>query len=134
MSIDSIGNFLTIIRNAIMASKSYTMAPQSKMNAEIARILLDEGFVKAVEVVEDKETSRKKLKITLKYVDGESVIHALTRISKPSRRIYKSVKKIKPVIGGLGISILSTSRGIVTDKQAKSQDMFVGGEVLCSVW
>lgn len=133
MSVDSIGNFLTIIRNAIMASKPHVLAPHSKMNLEIARLLFEEGFVEAVEpIVIDGE--KKRLKIVLKYVDGESVIHSICRVSRPSRRIYEKVKNLKPVIGGFGISILSTNRGVITDKQAKSKNLFVGGEVLCRVW
>ena len=133
MSIDTIGNFLTIIRNGIMASKLSVVAPLSKMNKEIARILLQEGFIRKVEevAVEGKGTV---LKITLKYVNGESAIHKLTRESKPGHRVYVGVKKIKPVVDGLGISILSTNRGVMTDKQAKSSDQFVGGELICSVW
>lgn len=133
MSIDSIGNFLTVIRNAIMASKPSVLARASKMNAEIARILMQEGFIDGVEEIE-LEDGKKRLKIRLRYVNGESVIHSLNRVSKPSRRIYAKVKNIKPVIGGMGVSILSTNRGIVTDKQAKSEGLFIGGEVICRVW
>lgn len=133
MSIDSIGNFLTVIRNGIMASKPYVVAQSSKMNAEIGRILLNEGFIDGVEQI-SSDQGRQLLKVTLRYVDGESVIHTLTRVSKPSRRIYTGVKKIKPVIGGLGISILSTNRGVMSDKQARQENLFVGGEVMCTVW
>jgi small subunit ribosomal protein S8 len=104
------------------------------MNAEIARILHQEGFVKNVEVLEETETSRKSLKVVFKYVNGESVLHELTRVSKPSRRTYAKVKNLKPVINGLGIVILSTNRGIMTDKQAKDASLRIGGEVLCTVW
>jgi small subunit ribosomal protein S8 len=133
MSIDSIGNFLTVVRNGIMASKPFVLAPCSKMNYEIARILKQEGFVADLEKIETEEKGQ-KLKVVLKYVDGESAIHAIDRVSKPSRRVYTGVKNIKPVIGGLGISILSTNRGIITDKQAKSEKCLVGGEVICTVW
>jgi len=137
MSIDTIGNFLTIIRNAILASKSQVYAPLSKMNMKIANILKEEGFVKSV-VAEDKEDKHggvvKCLKLDLKYINGESVIHSLVRVSKPSRRIYVGAKKIKPVTGGLGISIISTSQGIMTDKQARSKEVFSGGEIVCKVW
>jgi len=134
MSIDTIANFLTILRNKVMASSPYAVTSYSKMNAEIARILHQEGFVKNVEVLEETETSRKSLKIVFKYVNGESVLHELTRISKPSRRTYAKVKNLKPVINGLGIVILSTNRGIMTDKQAKDASLRIGGEVLCTVW
>jgi small subunit ribosomal protein S8 len=133
MSIDTIGNFLTIIRNKIKTSKPYVVAPHSKMNEEITRILKTEGFIKDFEI-DTADSLRKKLKIALKYVEGESVIHDIQRVSKPSRRIYEKVKNIKPVIGGLGIAIISTNRGIMTDKKAKSASAKIGGEVLCRVW
>ena len=134
MSIDTIGNFLTILRNKIMASSPYAIAPYSKMNIEIARILKEEGFVKDVQVVEQDTAAKKALKIFFKYVNGESVLHELTRISKPSRREYAKIKNLKPVINGLGITILSTNRGIMTDKQAKNASLRLGGEVICTVW
>ncbi len=133
MSVDTIGNFLTIIRNKIKSSKPYAEAPHSKMNEEIARILKAEGFIRGFEV-DATDTLRKKIKIELRYVEGESVIHDIQRVSKPSRRIYEKVKNVKPVIGGLGIAILSTNRGVMTDKQAKSSSAKVGGEILCRVW
>lgn len=134
MSIDTIANFLTILRNKIMASSPYALTSYSKMNAEIARILKEEGFIKDVEVVEATDVERKSLKIVFKYVNGESVLHEITRVSKPSRRTYSKVKNLKPVINGLGIVILSTNRGVMTDKQAKEANLRVGGEVLCTVW
>ena len=133
MSVDTIGNFLTIIRNKIRSSKLYAEAPHSKMNEQIARILKAEGFIRGFEI-DTTDTLRKKIKIELKYVEGESVIHDIQRVSKPSRRIYEKVKNVKPVIGGLGIAILSTNRGVMTDKQAKNSSAKVGGEVLCRVW
>lgn len=134
MSIDTIGNFLTIIRNKVMASSPYAVASYSKVNVEIARILKEEGFIKDVQVIEGTETWNKTLKIVLKYVNGESVLHEITRVSKPSRRMYAKVKNLKPVINGLGVVILSTNRGIMTDKQAKESSLRVGGEVICTVW
>jgi small subunit ribosomal protein S8 len=133
MSIDTIGNFLTIIRNAIMASKPFALAPNSRMNMAIAKILVQEGFIAHVEAVTLDE-NKKRLKVTFKYVGGESAIHSIDRVSKPSRRIYEKVKNIKPTIGGLGISILSTNRGVITDKQARDKNVFVGGELICRVW
>jgi|SRR5579859_5874288 len=131
MSIDTIGNFLTIIRNGIMASKPFILAPHSKMRQEIADVLKDQGFVRDV-VVLDEESGHKTLKVNLKYVNGESVIHEIKRVSTPGGRSYSSVDNLKPVIGGLGVTILSTNRGIVTQNQAKSLN--VGGEVICTVW
>lgn len=130
MSIDAIGDFLTIIRNGLMSSKFFVMAPYSNLKFEISNILKDEGFIKDVAVVE--EDSKKYIKVFLKYVNGESVIHELTRVSRPGRRDYKGTGYIKPVIGGLGLSILTTSKGVVSHKKAK--ELGIGGEVLCTVW
>ncbi len=116
-----------------MASKPYVLSPYSKMNAKIANILLEEGFVKGVEQ-SVAVSGRKELKIVLKYVDGESAIHEITRVSKPSRRVYVGSQSIKPVVGGCGISILTTNRDVMTDKRAKSANMSVGGELICTVW
>lgn len=130
MSIDSIGNFLTIIRNGVMISKSFVTSPYSKMREALAVILKDEGFIRSFEVSE--ENGKKQLKIFLKYVDGESVIHEIKRLSKPSRRLYAGIKEVKPVIGGLGLSILTTSHGVISHKKAK--ELGVGGEIICTVW
>lgn len=131
MSVDAIGNFLTIIRNGLMVAKPFIAAPYSKIKFEIAKILQDEGFIKDVVLVEN-DGIKKQIKIVLKYVEGESVIHELKRISKLGRRHYAGVSKIKPVIGGLGVSIISTNRGVITNKKAK--ELGVGGEVICTVW
>ena len=133
MSIDAIGDFLTIIRNGLMASKRTVVAPYSKIKLEIVTILKNEGFIKDFEIIES-QTHKKEIKVFLKYVDGESVIHCIDRVSKPSRRVYTKVKNLKPVIGGLGISIVSTNKGLLTDKQIKNQNGNVGGEIICTVW
>lgn len=130
MSIDVIGDFLTIIRNGLMSSKLIVTAPYSQIKAELAAILKDEGFIKDFTVIEDD--GKKSVKVFLKYVGGESVIHEIKRISTPGRRSYKGAANIKPVIGGLGLSILTTSKGIISHKKAK--ELGVGGEVLCTVW
>ena len=130
MSIDSIGNFLTTIRNGVKISKPFVVAPASKINKAIGEILKQEGFIR--DILEEEEDGRKKLKVVLKYVGGESVIHELTRISKLSRRSYKKVDEIKPVIGRLGVSILTTDRGVISHKEAKK--LGVGGEVICTIW
>lgn len=131
MSIDTIGDFLTIIRNGIMASKRFVVAPHSNMKYELAKVLKQEGYIKDV-VVEEATSLKKSIKIYLKYVDGESVIHEITRVSTPGKRRYSGSTELKPVIGGLGVSILTTSKGIITDKKAK--EMSIGGELLCTVW
>src|SRR3989344_1002806 len=130
MSMDTIGNFLTMIRNGIQVSKPFVIVPYSKMNKAISDILIKEGFIRSTQ--EAEEGGKKVLKVGLKYVGGESAIHELKRVSKLSRRNYSGVSEIKPVIGGLGISILTTNRGVVTQKEAKK--LGVGGEVICTVW
>lgn len=130
MSIDAIGNFLTIIRNGIMSSKLSVNIPHSNLKSEIATILKEEGFIKDYAIEEND--SKKSIKVFLKYVDGESVIHEITRVSRPGRRNYKGTARIRPVIGGLGLSILTTSKGVVSHKKAK--ELGVGGEVICTVW
>lgn len=130
MSKDVIGDFLTIIRNGLMSSKSIVIAPYSSLKLEVANILKDEGFIRDAAVLE--EDSKKYIKVFLKYVNGESVIHEIKRISRPGRRNYKTATEVKPVIGGLGLSILTTSKGVISHKQAK--DLGIGGEVICTVW
>ena len=130
MSIDTIGNFLTIIRNGIMASLPDVKAPYSNLKYQIASILKDEGFICDFGV--EGDGAHKSLKVVLKYVDGESAIHEITRVSKPGRRVYKGVSSLEPVIGGLGIAVLTTPRGVITNKKAR--ELRVGGEVICTVW
>ena len=132
MSIDAIGDFLTIIRNGVMVSKSFVTAPYSKMRHSIAQILKNEGFITDFVILNADSDAEKKLKVVLKYVDGEAVIHEIQRVSKPGRRVYAGNKEIKPVIGQLGISILTTSRGVIANQKAKK--LSVGGEVICTVW
>ena len=132
MSVDSIADFLTIIRNGVMVSKSFVTAPHSKMRHSIAQILKDEGFIYDFVIVNSDSDVKKTLKIVLKYVDGEAVIHEIQRVSKPGRRVYVGSKQIKPVIGQLGISILTTSHGIIANQ--KAERLSVGGEVICTVW
>jgi len=131
MSIDSIGNFLTVIRNGIKVSKPFVVASYSQMHQAIAAILKDEGFIRDTTVITD-ESGKKSLKIFLKYVDGESVIHEISRISKPSCRRYTAAKSIEPVISGLGLSILTTNKGVLSHKKAES--LGIGGEVICTIW
>lgn len=130
MSRDTIGDFLTIIRNGLKVNKRSVVIPCSNLKIEIAKVLKDEGYIRDFKVSGDEK--KKDLTIFLKYVDGESVIHEITRISKSGCRHYEGSKSVVPVIGGLGISILTTSSGVVTDRQAKK--LGVGGEVICHVW
>ena len=130
MSVDIIGNFLTIVRNGILVTKPFVVAPHARLVAEVAKVLKEEGFIRDVEVIEHDD--KKFLKIFLKYVDGESVIHELERKSKPGRRFYSGISQVKPVVGGLGVSILTTNKGIISHKQAEKLN--VGGEIICTVW
>ncbi len=129
---DPIADMLTRIRNANTAKHDTVDVPASKIKPEIARILLDEGYIKAYEIVEDGVV--KTIKITLKYGadKNQKVISGLKRISKPGLRVYAGVENMPKVLGGLGIAIISTNKGIVTDKEARA--MNVGGEVLAFVW
>ena len=129
---DPIADMLTRIRNANTAKHDTVDVPASKIKTEIARILLDEGYIKAYEIVEDGVV--KTIKITLTYGadKNQKVISGLKRISKPGLRVYAGVENMPKVLGGLGIAIISTNKGIVTDKEARA--MNVGGEVLAFVW
>ena len=129
---DPIADMLTRIRNANSAKHDTVDIPASNMKKSIAQILVDEGYIKAYEIVEDGVV--KTIKITLKYGadKNEKVITGIKRISKPGLRVYAGKDEIPSVLGGLGIAILSTNQGIVTDKEARK--LQVGGEVLAFVW
>jgi len=124
---DPIADLLTRIRNGNMASRPYVEAPYSNIKAEIARILKLEGYVKGYNQKE------RNLRIYLKYgEDGKRVITEIKRVSKPGRRVYRSKEELPKVLNGLGIAIVSTSKGLLTDRDARLAN--VGGEVLCTVW
>ena len=129
---DPIADMLTRIRNANTAKHDTVDIPESKMNIAIADILVDEGYIVKYEIIE--ENSFKTIRVTLKYGadKNEKIISGIKRISKPGLRVYAGKDEIPQVLGGLGIAILSTNQGIVTDKQARK--LQVGGEVLAFVW
>lgn len=128
---DPIADLLTRLRNAILAQQGVVECPASGLKLEICRVLKEQGFIKDFEVVEDIGPGR--LRITLKYLpDRSPVLQGLRRISRPSLRVYVRTKDIKPVRSGLGISILSTSSGVMTGKDARKAG--VGGELICEVW
>ena len=127
---DPIADMLTRIRNAITAKHETVEVPASNMKKAIANILLEEGYIKNVKFEDDGLSG--KIVIDLKYADGKSVISGLKRVSKPGLRTYSGAERMPRVLGGLGTAIVSTSKGIMTDKQAKAAN--VGGEVLCFVW
>ena len=127
---DPIADMLTRIRIANSAKHVSVKIPFSKMKEGIANILKNEGYIKDFEIKEDG--SKKDVVVSLKYVDGENVIKGLKRISKPGRRVYSGVEDLPKVLGGLGIAIVSTPKGVITDKECRKHS--VGGEVLCYVW
>ena len=128
---DVIADMLTRIRNANDAKHETVDVPASKMKKAIAKILLDEGYIKSYEVIEDGKQG--VIRISLKYLAGkQKVIRGLRRVSKPGLRIYSNCEDMPKVMNGLGIAIVSTSKGIMTDKEARKAN--VGGEVLAFVW
>ena len=129
---DPIADMLTRIRNANTAKHDTVDVPSSKMKLAIAQILLDEGYIKKFDIIEDGNF--KTIRITLKYgVDkNDKIITGIKRISKPGLRVYAGKEELPKVLGGLGIAIISTNQGVVTDKKAR--ELQVGGEVLAFVW
>ena len=127
---DPIADMLTRIRNANAQRHETVDVPASKLKKSIAEILLEEGYIKSFEEIEDN--SQGILRITLKYVNKKQVIKGLKRISKPGLRVYATKDELPKVLGGLGIALISTSKGIMTDKKARQEG--IGGEVLAFVW
>jgi small subunit ribosomal protein S8 len=128
---DPIADMLTRIRNAAKAKFNSVDVPGSTLKIELAKILKSEGFIRNYKFLKDGKQGI--LRVYLKYGSGQSkVIYGIKRVSKPSRRVYVRCKEIKPVYNGMGIAILSTSKGVMTDKKARQEK--VGGEVLCQVW
>jgi small subunit ribosomal protein S8 len=130
---DPIADMITRIRNAVHARHPRVDIPASRFKAEIARILEQEGYVSGVKLVDAAEDAPAAIRITLKYGPrGENVISGLERVSRPGRRVYLGRDDVPKVMGGLGTAILTTSRGVMTGREA--QRVGVGGEVLCNVW
>jgi len=130
---DTIADMLTRIRNANQMRYEEVKVPTSKIKAEIARILKEEGFIKDYKIENSEKSVQNTIIITLKYTDKkERVITGLKRISKPGLRVYAKNDEIPKVLNGLGIAIISTSKGIMTDKEARKQN--IGGEVLAYIW
>jgi small subunit ribosomal protein S8 len=128
---DPISDFLTRIRNAMKAGLATCAAPHSTLKSEIARILKDEGYILDFTEGQD-ENGHKTVVLKLKYVDSAPVITNLRRLSTPGRRLYYGYREIPRVLNGLGISILSTSKGLMKDQDARRQKL--GGELICSIW
>ncbi len=128
---DPVSDLLTRIRNATSVRHDRMDVPASKMKLEIAKILKQEGYIRTFKMVE--EGPQGTIRIYLKYADdGEPVIHGLRRISRPGRRVYRGVGELSKVRNGLGVAVISTNRGVLTDEQARG--LQVGGEVLCEIW
>lgn len=131
MMTDPIADMLTRIRNALLIERPYVDIPLSRLKQGIAEALQREGYIWDFEIVEAQP--RNLLRVNLKYgPNGERVIRQIDRVSKPGRRVYSTVRDMQPVLQGLGISILSTNRGVLSNREAKKTG--VGGEVLCQVW
>lgn len=129
---DPISDMLARIRNAAQAHKDEVVIPASKVKEQIARVLAEEGYVRAYRI-DDGAAPKRRIVIEMKYgPERERIISGLRRVSTPGRRVYADRSSLPRVLGGLGVAILSTSRGVMTDKQAARQG--VGGEVLCYVW
>ncbi len=133
---DPIADMLTRIRNAVLAGHALVAMPNSKIKAEIAKILKEEGFLDGYEVAEEENGAQRVLRLKIKYVgerrERKPVIAGLERVSKPGRRIYTHKRNIPWVLSGLGVAILSTPKGVMTGTRARQ--LGVGGEILCKVW
>jgi small subunit ribosomal protein S8 len=127
---DPIADLLARIRNAYLAKHDRLDVPASKLKAEVCRLLKEQGYLEDIEVIEGEP--RGALRIFLKYDEGEPVIRHLQRVSTPGRRVYMRSDDLRPVLNGLGIGIISTSQGLLSDSEARERR--VGGEVLCEVW
>ncbi len=128
---DPIADLLTQIRNALLAKHDRLDVPKSKLKLNLCTLLKREGYIQDYETVEEKPSDL--LRIYLRYTDeGTPAIKRLARVSKPGRRVYRRADDIEPVLNGLGVSLVSTSRGLLTDREARQQR--VGGEVLCEIW
>ena len=128
---DPIGDMIARIKNAAERKRSKVSTPASKMRGRVLDVLQSEGYIRGYSLVEEPG-KHPEFEIELKYFDGEPVIAEISRVSKPGRRVYTAIGELKPVKNGLGISILSTSKGVMSDTAAK--DANVGGEVLCQVY
>ena len=127
---DPIADMLTRIRNGVGVKKPVVEIPASKLKRDIAKILAEKGFIKKFVIVDDGKQGI--MKVLLRYTNGEPAIQGIERVSRPSRRHYSSANELPKVLNGLGISIVSTSSGVKTDKECRSEN--VGGEIICNVW
>ncbi len=129
--IDPLGDMIARIKNAQMRNKPKVSTPGSKLRASVLEVLKDEGYIRGYATLEHKD-GRSELEIELKYFDGEPVIREISRVSKPGRRVYVSVRSLPRINNGLGVAIVSTPKGVMADHAAR--DANVGGEILCTVF
>jgi small subunit ribosomal protein S8 len=127
---DPLGDMITRIRNAQQRGKSTVLTPASTLRVRVLAVLAEEGYIRGYDEVDNQ--GKKEIEISLKYYEGAPVINEISRVSKPGRRVYSSVKDLRLVRNGLGIAILSTPKGVMSDAAARAQN--VGGEVLCTVY
>ena len=131
MMTDPIADMLTRIRNAVRVERPHVDMPISKVKRGLAEVLKREGYIWDWEEAQDKPANL--LRVHLKYgPNGEKVIRRIRRVSKPGRRVYSGAAQLKPILGGLGISVISTSRGVISDREARQRKL--GGEILCEIW
>ena len=129
---DPVADLLSRIRNAYIAKHDRVDSPASKLKVEICKLFKEQGFIERFQMLEDDPVKR-KLRIFLRYTaQGDPVIRRMQRISKPGRRVYRQAEQIRPVLNGLGVGIVSTSQGLLTDAQARERR--IGGEILCEIW
>ena len=128
---DPIGDMITRIRNAHMRGKELVDSPSSALRVNVLEVLKEEGFIRGYSESE-RDTGQSEIQIELKYHEGDPVIKEITRVSKPGRRVYSSVKRMPLVRNGLGISVVSTPKGVMSDSSARNEN--VGGEILCTVF
>ena len=129
---DPIADLLTRIRNAQAANHATVVMPSSKVKLAICKVLQDEGYIEAFDVVDVEGPAKPKLQVTLKYYNGAPVIEEIARVSRPGLRIYKTCDELPSVRGGLGVAIVSTNKGVMSDRAARAEG--VGGEVVCTVF
>jgi small subunit ribosomal protein S8 len=131
MMTDPIADMLTRIRNSVLSKAEKVDIPASRLKVEIAKIMKEEGFIKSYKIIKDKKQGI--LRVTLKYTqDNRPIVEGLKRISKPGRRVYVGKDEVPSVVGGMGIAVMTTPKGILTDKVCRREG--VGGEVLCYIW
>jgi len=128
---DPLGDLLTRIRNAQQRRRPKVSSPASKLRARVLDVLVDEGYIRGYSRV-DHKNGHSELEIELKYANGQPAIRDIKRISKPGRRVYKAVRELATIANGLGVAILSTPKGVMSDQRAREEN--VGGEILCSIF